>query len=208
MSTDELLDAAMGILELQERQRVRLFVRRDLFSRFFSCLVFIPRERYTTTVRERIERVLVDVFGGAGWSTRRGCRSRCSPASTSSCSPDPAATPVFDVARARGAARGGLAVVGRRLAASSSTCSATTAAAGSTRAYRERVPAAYEEDVTPADAVADVARLEALRPDDDFAIDLYEPADSPPGSMRLKLYRSGGPIAAVGGAARVSSISA
>ena len=66
ISTDDLLDATLGILELQERQRVRLFVRRDLFGRFFSCLVFIPRERYTTTVRQRVERVLVDAFGGHG----------------------------------------------------------------------------------------------------------------------------------------------
>ena len=43
ISTDDLLDATLGILELQERQRVRLFIRRDLFGRFFSCLVFIPR---------------------------------------------------------------------------------------------------------------------------------------------------------------------
>ena len=64
ISTDDLLDATLGILELQERQRVRLFVRRDLFGRFFSCLVFVPRERYTTTVRQRVERVLVDTFGG------------------------------------------------------------------------------------------------------------------------------------------------
>ena len=67
-------------------------------------------------------------------------------------------------------------------------------AAASPAAYGSAFPAAYEEDVTPADAVADVVRLEALRPDDDFALDLYEPADSPPGSVRLKIYRSGGPI--------------
>ena len=44
ISDDELFDNAMGILQLQDRQRVALFVQRDRFGRFFSCLVFVPRE--------------------------------------------------------------------------------------------------------------------------------------------------------------------
>ena len=43
----------MGILHLQERQRVRLFVRRDAYGRFFSCLVFVPRDRYNTRIGRR-----------------------------------------------------------------------------------------------------------------------------------------------------------
>ena len=39
---------ALGILHLQERQRIALFVRRDPFERFISCLVYLPRDRYTT----------------------------------------------------------------------------------------------------------------------------------------------------------------
>ena len=53
---DELFDIAMGILHLGERQRVRLFVRRDAFGRFVSCLVFLPRDRFNTENRRRIER--------------------------------------------------------------------------------------------------------------------------------------------------------
>src|SRR5215218_2699713 len=50
---DELFEISMGILHLQERQRVRLFVRRDAYGRFFSCLVFVPRDRYNTQIRRR-----------------------------------------------------------------------------------------------------------------------------------------------------------
>ena len=48
---DELLTTAMGILRLGERQRSRLFVRRDPFERFVSCLIYVPRENYTTELR-------------------------------------------------------------------------------------------------------------------------------------------------------------
>ena len=63
-SVPDLARTTMGILNLQDRQRVRLFVRRDTFRRFFSCLVFVPRERYTTAIRRRIESILKDRFEG------------------------------------------------------------------------------------------------------------------------------------------------
>ncbi len=42
ISDDDLFEITLGILHLGERQRVRLFVRRDRFGRFLSCLVFVP----------------------------------------------------------------------------------------------------------------------------------------------------------------------
>jgi glutamate dehydrogenase len=53
-----------GIVNLYERAQVRLFVRRDPFRRFYSCLVYVPRERYNTQARQRIERLALDAFGG------------------------------------------------------------------------------------------------------------------------------------------------
>jgi len=43
----ELYDIAIGILHLQERQRLRLFVREDIFGRFVFCIVYVPLDRYT-----------------------------------------------------------------------------------------------------------------------------------------------------------------
>jgi glutamate dehydrogenase len=72
IDVDSLYRNAMGILRLHERRRVRLFVHREPFGRFISCLVFIPRDRYNTQVRERIGNYLVDAFGSKGyqWNTR------------------------------------------------------------------------------------------------------------------------------------------
>jgi glutamate dehydrogenase len=57
-SVPELNRIVTGILGLQERPRVRLMLRRDPFRRFYSSLIFVPREKYNTQVRQRIERVI------------------------------------------------------------------------------------------------------------------------------------------------------
>ncbi len=63
-TAEELGDLALGVLRLQGRQRTRLFVRQDRYGRFFSIMVFIPRERFNPTVRDRIERLLTRAFNG------------------------------------------------------------------------------------------------------------------------------------------------
>ena len=65
MDSDELFEIAMGILGLGERQRVRLFVRRDPLDRFVECLVTIPRDRFNTENRERVAAILLEAFGGS-----------------------------------------------------------------------------------------------------------------------------------------------
>ena len=64
VSNEELLDSTTGILHLQERQRIKLFVHPDRFGRFYSCLVYVPRDQYDTEARKRIQNILVESFGG------------------------------------------------------------------------------------------------------------------------------------------------
>ncbi len=64
VTDEQLLDVALGILRLQHRQRVAVFVRRDDFDRFISCLVFVPRDRYTTQLRLAIQGILERAFAG------------------------------------------------------------------------------------------------------------------------------------------------
>ena len=61
---NELLATAVGILNLQERQRIALFLRSDQFGRFVSCLVYVPRDRYSTAVRRRMGAILTEAFAG------------------------------------------------------------------------------------------------------------------------------------------------
>ena len=59
----ELLDVAMGVLQIQERDMCRLFVRKDPYGRFFSCMVYVPRERYNTALRGETQELLAKAFG-------------------------------------------------------------------------------------------------------------------------------------------------
>jgi len=63
-STDELFTIASGVLGLRERVRSRLFLRQDRFSHFISVLVYLPRERFNTDIRLRIEHTLKTALHG------------------------------------------------------------------------------------------------------------------------------------------------
>ncbi|MDF2177527.1 NAD-glutamate dehydrogenase [Aliiglaciecola sp. CAU 1673] len=68
---DELLQATeaelgkivLGILQMQERGISRMFVRKDVFGRFYSCMVYVPRERYNTQLRKETQELLKKSFG-------------------------------------------------------------------------------------------------------------------------------------------------
>ncbi|HEX2123374.1 MAG TPA: NAD-glutamate dehydrogenase domain-containing protein, partial [Thermoanaerobaculia bacterium] len=60
----DLFEIGRGILLLQERQRVALFTRKDLFERFVSCYVYVPRDRYTVEFKENARRTLEEAFNG------------------------------------------------------------------------------------------------------------------------------------------------
>ena len=59
-----MLATAVGVLRLGERQRFRLFVRRDVFERFIVCLIYVPRENYTTDLRQKWQAILLEAFNG------------------------------------------------------------------------------------------------------------------------------------------------
>ena len=62
---DELASVVEKVAHLKERRQVRLFVRRDPYGRYLSCLVYLPRDRYTTAVRNRMQDILLRRLGGA-----------------------------------------------------------------------------------------------------------------------------------------------
>jgi glutamate dehydrogenase len=65
-SVPELIRSVTGIFGLQERPRVRFLARRDPFRRFYSCLVYVPRDKYNTQVRERIEKLVAAACAAQG----------------------------------------------------------------------------------------------------------------------------------------------
>ena len=193
ISDDELFSTAMGILRLAERQRVRLFVHRDRFGRYLSCLVFLPRERYNTDTRVAIQRILLDAFHGTGIEYE------------ASVSESMLARLHFLVNIVPGEHfEVELGELERRIAAvvrswSDELRDALIDERGEASGvelhhrYRDAFAPAYRHDYVPRTAVADVARLESLGPDG-LAMHLYRPLEAAEGFLRFKLYRSGQPL--------------
>jgi glutamate dehydrogenase len=61
----ELADVASEVLRLRERMQTRLFLRKDIYGRYVSCLVYLSRDRYNTKVRVAVQEILRAALGGA-----------------------------------------------------------------------------------------------------------------------------------------------
>ncbi|WP_041718088.1 NAD-glutamate dehydrogenase [Alkalilimnicola ehrlichii MLHE-1] len=193
ISTDTLYRTVLGILHLQERQRVRLFARHDDYQRFVSCLVYAPRERYNTEVREQMQAILQEELGG----TRSEFTVQLSESVLARIHfiirLDRPGIPEYDTA-----------ALERHLAATMRSWrddlhdalvehfGEEVGNALHTR-YGRAFSAAYREDVSPRTAVLDVSRMERLEAGD-LAMSLYRALEAPPDELRLKLLKLGDPI--------------
>ncbi|MCV6604702.1 MAG: NAD-glutamate dehydrogenase, partial [Porticoccaceae bacterium] len=60
---DELYNTVVETWQINERRKVRFFMRNDSYGRFVSCMVYVPRDLYNTNVRQRIEAMLSEQLG-------------------------------------------------------------------------------------------------------------------------------------------------
>jgi glutamate dehydrogenase len=194
ISVEDLTATAIGILDLQERRRVRIFVRRDAYGRFFSCLVFVPRERHTTEVRLRMQDILMRAFGGTAveWSSRlsESLLARLHFLVYT----DPGSVPTYEVGEIE--AQLGDAARSWTDDLQTALCEQVGEEHGLAlfRRYRDAFPAAYREDFLARTAVTDLERLEELAGETDLRMSLYRPLEESTGMLRFKLYRCGDPI--------------
>lgn len=196
-STDELYDTAIGILRLKERQRSALFVRKDAFERFVSALVYVPRDRYSTDLRRRIQALLAEAYGGtiARWDSQFAedtllMRIHFIIATT------PGAIPAVDVGDLAHRIADLARAFADRLRESLVAARGEESGLKLLRRYAEAFPAGYRERFTADNAVADVGQIEAVLADPAaLAIDLYRPVDALDNELRLRIFHQGAPVA-------------
>ncbi len=188
----QLKDWSRGIVDLELRPRVRVFARRDRFDRYVSVLVYAQRDRYSTSVRERIGQLLADAYQGA------------ITAFTPFFPEGPLVRVHFVVTRDQTPAiEVDVVDLERRITDVTRTwgdqlASAVTAAgpAQATLAanYARAFPPGYTETFAPARALEDIARIERLSPERPVAIDFYREAGDPLARVRAAIYRFDRPI--------------
>jgi glutamate dehydrogenase len=193
-TTDELFDISIGILNLQERHRTRLFVRRDRYGRFFSCLVFIPRDRFNTSVRSRIEALFMEVFQGERLDTQVQISESSLARVHIVVRPRSDAPVVYDLGdlerRISQIVRNWHDELRDRLVERNGEDRGLKLA----NRFGKALPAGYVEHATPEVAAADVECAATLRDADDLRILMYRPVRAGDDLVRLKLFRFGGII--------------
>jgi glutamate dehydrogenase len=191
ISKEDLFEISMGILHLQERQRVRLFVRRDAYGRFFSCLVFVPRDRYNTQIRRRMQNILQRAFN----CTNVEFNVRLSESVLARLHfiiyVTPGEVPDYDLDN-----------IEERLVEATRSWTDNLYDAliehfGEERGtelfrkYREAFAPGYRDGFLPRTAVADISRIEELESEDDIGMSLYHPLEEPENFLGFKLFRLG-----------------
>ncbi|GAB3733615.1 NAD-glutamate dehydrogenase [Luteimonas pelagia] len=188
---EELYRTSVGILGLQERVRSKLFVRRDRYGRFFSVLAYIPRDRFNTDVRRRIEAMLKRALNGEHIDTTVQVGEsplaqlhlivRPRPGEAVEVDDEALEAELAEIVRnwhddlreqlvERHGEEQGLALAER---------------------FGRALPAGYIEHMTPALAAADVEHLAALEDERDLRISLHRrrPGDDGVPRFEIKLYR-------------------
>jgi glutamate dehydrogenase len=195
---DELAPIAEAVMYTRERRQLRLFIRRDTYGRYLSCLVYLPRDRYNTTVRERFAGILKDRLNGESVEfTARLTESTM-------------ARVHFVVRPPKGQLIDEVETddLERRLAEASRSWrddfqTAVTSEYGEEagsrlgRLYADSFPEAYKEDFPARTGSVDLGRLEAIEVDEGgngIDLSLYQQLAAGKGEARLKVFRIGRPL--------------
>ena len=194
ISEDELFEIGFGILRLQERPRIALFVRQDTFERFASCLVYVPRERYNSELRQRIGAILGEEFDGAisAFYTQIGesplARVHFIVKTT------PGKLPDYEVPKIESR----LVLAARSW--SDELRDALVDSKGEDRGlalfhrYAEAFTAAYRENISARDAVFEIDKIEGVLKTRVFGMNLYRPLEDPQNRVRFKIFHHENPV--------------
>ena len=191
----ELLEVALGVHHMQERDMSRVFVRQDTYGRFFSCMVYVPRERYNTALRRETQNILANAFG-----------SNEKVEFTTFFSESMLARTHYTVRGCDQNVEYTVKQIERNLIEAARTWedklhSALLERAGESRGnelarkYSKAFASAYREQVLPSAAVVDIEKLESLSDENKLAMLFYRPQESAnTNQVRLSLYHKNEPI--------------
>jgi glutamate dehydrogenase len=192
---EDLIRIVRGVVNLYERRTVRILVRRDPFHRFYACLIYVPRDRYNTEVRQRIEQIVREGFGGSSVESQVQISGSIHARVHVVVRTDPDNRRKVD-----------LADIERRIAQAATTWTdrlrqvlvqSLGEAPGllAAQRYRHAFPMAYQEDVEPGDVLEDIADLEALRTQPHaLRLSLHRPQSQVSTRMHLKVAKLGDPV--------------
>jgi glutamate dehydrogenase len=192
---EELVKLTMGILHLQERKRIRLFVRKDSYGRYFSCLVYVPREIFNTELCISMQNILMQSLQGieSNYTTyfsdsvlaRIHFLIRINPRASVEYDLPTIEEKLVEVARSWG----------DELKAHLISEFSEAEGLRNFVKYAKAFPASYTEYYKPHTAISDISQMEKLTPEKPLGMSFYKPEDKGLAALRLKLFHAEHPIA-------------
>ena len=189
----ELFDIARGILLLQERQRVALFVRRDVFERFIACYVFVPRDRYTPEFKERAKVVLEEAFQGRDTQVYDHVTTSALARGLFVVRTTPGKIPDIDIRRVEAEIGEVARTWGDRLLDALCTRQGEEVGIDLHHRYKRAFPLAYAERFTAEAALYDVGHVEHVLATGELVVDLYRHR-SDERQFHCKIIHAGPPV--------------
>ncbi|TFF22167.1 NAD-glutamate dehydrogenase [Jiella endophytica] len=188
----ELLERyAATVVELGERPRVRVLPRVDKFDRFASIIVYVPRDRYDSRLRERIGQLLAETYDGHVSAYYpafpEGLLARVHIIVGRAGDP----TPNVDIPRLE--AR--IAEMAKNWEDEYIAALGHAGAPVHHRRFASGLPGTYRDSVSPAEAVRDVAVIEKLSEEAPLFVDFYRRDGDTADTVRLKIYHLGRAVA-------------
>jgi len=187
---DELLEISMGIFYMQERRRIRMFSRLDVYHRFISCLVFVPKDLFNTELRRDMQAILAESFSATEITFSTSFTESVLARIHFMIRIDPKHSVDFDYK----AIEKKLIEVGRSW--SEELQSLLFGAYGEEVAnhlyarYKNAFPTVYTASFTPRTAVTDIRHVEELSEDNTLCMNFFRPLDEFSESFRLKIYQN------------------
>ncbi|MBA2441883.1 MAG: NAD-glutamate dehydrogenase [Rubrobacter sp.] len=191
ISEDELYEISLGILHLQERQRVRLFVRQDDYGRFLSCLVYVPRERYDTETRQRMQEILQTAFDGSSVEFSVHLSESVLARLHFVIYTSTHEIPEYDVEEIESRLIETTRSFSDNLYRALIERCGEEAGTRLFHRYRDAFPAGYREDFLVRTAATDIERIEDLASEEAPGMSLYRPIEAPEDFLRFKLFHPG-----------------
>jgi len=191
ISVEDLLATTLGVLGLQERQRTRLFIVREPFGRFYTCLVYLPRERYSREVRLAIQNILAEALGGTDVVFETQFSESILARIHYVVRIQPGSEPQFDIQdlEARVVEVATTWQDGLRSALFAQV--EETLAARYLCDYAHAFPGGYREDFHPRIAVNDIQRIEQARREGCIGLHLYHPITENVDQVHVRIYALG-----------------
>ncbi|TMM43750.1 NAD-glutamate dehydrogenase [Colwellia ponticola] len=194
-TVEELLHSVTGILQMQERDYTGLFVRRDAFDRFYSCMVYVPRERYNTQLRIETQKLLQTVFKSNEEVDFTTFFSESVHARTHYIVQVNSTKVDFNVKEIEKNLNEAARNWDDKLVSALGVHYGEAEAKALSRKY-VKFPQAYKDEVLPGSAIVDIEKLENISADNSLEMLFYQPLEEKSDSrfVKLKLFHKGDPI--------------